>query len=121
VAVSIICERAFEFSRRILLLSDRLAARGFATRHIADELARSASSIGANAEEAQDAQTKPDYIAKMSIARKEARETLYWLRLASATGAMTREAIDAEIKEAGGLRATIVSAIRTAQSNPDRG
>ena len=34
----------------------------------------------------QDAQTKPDYIAKMAVSRKESRETLYWLRLAIRAG-----------------------------------
>jgi four helix bundle protein len=45
------------------------------------QLLRAATSIGANVEEANAAQTKKDFIAKMSIASKEARETKYWLRL----------------------------------------
>lgn len=44
-------------------------------------LLRSATSIGANVEEAIAAQSKKDFINKMSIAAKEARETKYWLRL----------------------------------------
>jgi four helix bundle protein len=48
---------------------------------ISKQLLRSATSIGANIEEANAAQTKKDFIAKMSIASKEARETRYWLRL----------------------------------------
>ena len=47
---------------------------------ISKQLLRSATSIGANVEEANAAQTKKDFIAKMSIASKEARETKYWLR-----------------------------------------
>ena len=42
------------------------------------------TSIGANTEEAQAAQSKPDFISKNSIALKEARETHYWLRLLNA-------------------------------------
>ena len=42
---------------------------------------RSGTSIGANVEEATAAKTKKDFIAKMAIASKEARETKYWLRL----------------------------------------
>lgn len=42
---------------------------------------RSGTSIGANVEEAQAAQSKKDFISKMSIASKEARESRYWLRL----------------------------------------
>ncbi len=48
---------------------------------LSKQLLRSATSIGANVEEANAAQTKKDFIAKMSIASKEARETRYWLRL----------------------------------------
>lgn len=48
---------------------------------ISKQLLRSATSIGANVEEANAAQTKKDFIAKMSIVSKEARETKYWLRL----------------------------------------
>jgi four helix bundle protein len=48
---------------------------------ISKQLLRSAISIGANIEEAYAAQTKKDFIAKMSIASKEAREAKYWLRL----------------------------------------
>ena len=42
---------------------------------------RSATSIGANLEEAQSGQSKADFIHKMSISQKEARESLYWLYL----------------------------------------
>jgi len=50
-------------------------------RRIADQLFRSGTSIGANIEEAQGSHGSADFIAKMVIARKEARETRYWLRL----------------------------------------
>jgi four helix bundle protein len=55
----------------------------------------------------------------MSIARKEARETLYWLRLAKATG-VSKQDMAWEINEAGELRAMIVAAIKTAQANLQR-
>ncbi len=46
---------------------------------------RSGTSIGANAEEAVGGQSKADFISKISIAYKEARETKYWIRLLVAT------------------------------------
>jgi four helix bundle protein len=49
-------------------------------------LLRSGTSIGANIEEAIGAQTKRDFIAKISIGYKEARETLYWLKLLAGSG-----------------------------------
>ncbi|MFV8269655.1 four helix bundle protein [Flavobacterium sp. GT2N3] len=48
---------------------------------ISKQILRSATSIGANVEEAIAAQSKRDFINKMAIASKEARETKYWLRL----------------------------------------
>src|SRR6476660_7760531 len=48
---------------------------------LSKQLLKSATSIGANVEEAGAAQSKKDFIAKMCIASKEARETKYWLRL----------------------------------------
>ena len=118
---SIICERAFEFAARILALSTQLWDRGPAARRVASELIRCGTSIGANAEEAQDGQTKPDYIAKMSISRKESRETLYWLRLGLRAKVVTEEEVARELREAGELRRMIVAAIITAQSNRSRG
>ena len=51
---------------------------------------RSGTSIGANAEEAVGGQSAPDFISKMNIAYKEARETKYWIRLLQATGILIR-------------------------------
>ena len=48
---------------------------------ISKQLLKSGTSIGANVEEATAAQSRKDFISKMSIASKEARETNYWLRL----------------------------------------
>ena len=48
---------------------------------LSKQLVRSGTSIGANIQEAGAAQSRKDFISKMSIASKEARETNYWLRL----------------------------------------
>ena len=52
---------------------------------LSKQLIRSGTSIGANVEEAIGGQSKKDFIAKISIAYKEARETKYWIRLLEAT------------------------------------
>src|ERR1044072_6560500 len=74
-----IIELAFDFSLQIIALYKRLTQEHEFV--ISKQLLRSATSIGANVEEANAAQTKKDFITKMSIASKEARETNYWLRL----------------------------------------
>ena len=101
-------------------MCEKLWRRGAVARHIASQLLGCGTSIGANAEEAQDGQTKPDFIAKMAVSRKESRETLYWLRLAVGSGITTKEEVAWELREASELRAMIVSAIKTAQSSPSR-
>lgn len=118
---SIICDRAFELAVRILTLSGELWERGPAARQIGMQLLRCGPSIGANAEEAQDGQTKPDCIAKMSVSRKESREAHYWLRLAVRINAVKADEVAWDMQEVEELRAMIVAAIRTAQSNPSRG
>ncbi len=69
----------FDFSIQIIGLYKLLVQRNEYV--ISKQLLRSATSIGANVEEANAAQTKKDFIMKMSIASKEARESKYWLRL----------------------------------------
>lgn len=74
-----ILELTFDFSIEIInLYKTLLENKDFV---ISKQLLKSATSIGANVEEANAAQTKKDFISKMSIASKEARETRYWLKL----------------------------------------
>ena len=76
---SIIQEKSFKFSLIVIELYKQLSKVD--TNPILRQLLRSATSIGANVNEASAGQTKRDFIMKMSIASKEARETAYWLRL----------------------------------------
>lgn len=75
--------KSFAFSLAIIKLYQELqAAREFV---LSKQLLRSATSVGANVEEAQAAKSRRDFASKMAIASKEARETHYWLRLLSAS------------------------------------
>jgi four helix bundle protein len=118
---SVICDRAFEFAVRIVKLCDTMATRGFGCRHIAGQLIRCGTSVGANAEEAQEGQSKADYIAKMCVSSKEARESAFWLRLAIATLSVKKIEVEWELREANELRFMIRAAVRTARSSADRG
>lgn len=76
---SIIKNKSFQFSLKIILLYRELKnEKEFV---ISKQLLKSGTSIGANIEEALAGQSKRDFITKMSISSKEARETKYWLRL----------------------------------------
>jgi four helix bundle protein len=118
---SIICERAFEFSARILKLCDGLYTRGPAARHVATQLMRSALSIGANAEEAQEGQTKADFIAKMSISSKETRESRWWLRILVKAEIVKPQEVSWAQDEVVQIGKMVRSAILTARSSSSRG
>ena len=74
-------ERTFEFAIRIVKLCQYLDEKPGVKRILSNQLLRSGTSVGANIEEAQAGQSRADFLSKMSIASKEARETLYWLKL----------------------------------------
>ena len=77
---NIIIDKIFEFSLRIIELYNYLTIEK-KEYILSKQLLKSATSIGANVEEATAAQSRKDFLSKMSIASKEARETTYWLRL----------------------------------------
>ena len=81
---------------------------------ISNQLLRSGTSIGANVEEADAAQSKKEFITKMSIAAKEAREANYWLRLIQYSN---RNQIDCEnvLNLSEELIKLLTASIKTAQ------
>ena len=76
---NIIVTKTFDFALSVVNLFVQLKKENEFI--ISKQILRSATSIGANVEEAIAAQSRKDFIHKMSIASKEARETKYWLRL----------------------------------------
>ena len=76
-------QKSFQFAVRIVKLYKhlRVAKKEFV---LSRQLLRSGTSIGANVAEAQQAQSRADFISKLNIALKEAAETNYWLRLLQA-------------------------------------
>ncbi|HTM65645.1 MAG TPA: four helix bundle protein [Flavipsychrobacter sp.] len=86
---SLIAKKSFDFAlKAISIYRDLQESKEFI---LSKQFLRAATSIGANVSEATAAQSRKDFIAKMAIASKEARETDYWLRLlmASSTSLMT--------------------------------
>ena len=69
--------RTFRFAVRIVSLCQVLDSTPGISRTLANQLLRAGTSIGANVEEANGSQSRADFIAKMYIACKEARETHY--------------------------------------------
>lgn len=96
---NIIQEKSFAFAIRIVnaykFLTDE--KKEFV---LSKQMLRSGTSIGANVEEAIGGQSKADFVSKLSIAYKEARETLYWIRLLNATEYLSNEKANSLINDA---------------------
>lgn len=112
-----ITERTFDFAVRIVKLSQQLDITPGTNRIIANQILRSGTSIGSNVEEAQGGQSKADFISKISISCKEARETLYWLRLLTASKIISESKLQPLKKEAHELVAILTSIIKTSRKN----
>ena len=85
---NLIQEKSFAFAIRIVKAYQVLTVRN-KEYILSKQLLRSGTSIGANIEEAVGAQSRADFLAKLSIGYKEARETQFWIRLLSATDYLT--------------------------------
>lgn len=84
---------------------------------LSKQLLRSGTSIGAMVREAEHAQSKADFIHKLSIAQKEANETLYWIELLFATAYISKEEFTLHFTQAEELMKMITASIKTAKSN----
>jgi four helix bundle protein len=108
-------ERTFTFAVRTIRLVNRLP-RSIAGVEVGRQVVRSATSIGANVEEADAAESKRDFVHKMSIAHKEARETRYWLRIVQAS-LTNDDDIQALVQESDELVRILYAIVGKARSN----
>ena len=109
---SIIEDKSFAFAVRTVNLYKYLneTKREFV---LSKQLLRSGTSIGANVAEAEQAQSKPDFISKMSIALKEASETKYWIRLLASTSYLTEAESVSILNDCVELEKILVSIIKS--------
>ncbi len=103
-------ERTFQFAVRVIQTVRRLPDDA-ATRVVAYQLVKAATSVGANVEEADGAESKRDFVHKMSIARKETRESRYWIRIVRASIAENEEwaALQQESEEIARILSAIIA------------
>ena len=104
--------KSFRFAVRIVKLCKHLteSKKEFV---LTKQLLRSGTSIGANIAEAQQAQSRADFIAKLSIALKEASETDYWLRLLNATDILSDMEYSSIIEDCRELEKMLTSIIKS--------
>ena len=84
---------------------------------ISKQVLRSGTSIGANVREGVRGQTKPDFIAKMSVAQKEAEETCYWLELLYESGYINKSIFESMYMDNLEINRILASIILTARQN----
>ena len=106
---------SFEFAVTIVQLIDGVTAPK--SSYMTDQLARAGTSVGANIYEAQYAQSKKDFIAKLEIALKESNETSYWLKLMYETKRIDSQAYQHTEKLCGNIRRLLIASCKTAKEN----
>jgi len=109
-----IAERLVGFAVAILRLTKQFP-KDLAGRHVGSQLVRSATSGGANYEEARGAESRGDFVHKIGIAAKEMRETIFWLEVVDRSGWTTAD-LPAAIREANELAAILAASRRTAKT-----
>ena len=107
-----IYQKSFQFAVRIVKLCKYLQTEQ-KEYILSKQVLRSGTSIGANVAEAQNAQSRPDFISKLNIALKEATETNYWLRLLHETEYLSKTQFDSMIADCNEIESLLVSIIKT--------
>lgn len=111
-ADNVVQTKSYAFAVRIVRLYQHLASvkKEFV---LSKQVLRCGTSIGANVEEAIGGQSRADFVSKMSIAYKEARETSYWLRLLKDADYLTQSEFDSIHADAEELCRIIASIQKT--------
>lgn len=111
---NLIEKKSFNFAIRIVNLYKHLLAE----KHenvISKQLLRSGTSIGANVAEAEQAQSRADFVSKLNIALKEASETDYWIRILHATDYLSDKESDSILSDCIELEKILISIIKSSK------
>ena len=113
---SILLDKSLFFAARIVKLNKYLTKEKKETV-IAKQIIRSATSIGANANEAIYGQSKADFIAKLQISLKETAETEYWIRLLILSEYITEKEGESLLTDCLEIKKILISTLKTAKDN----
>ncbi|MCQ8105300.1 four helix bundle protein [Methylomonas sp. SURF-2] len=111
-----ISEKSFAFALRVVKMSKFLQSNK-KEYVLSKQVLRSGTAIGALVREAEHAQSKADFINKMSIALKEANETDYWIELLHQSGEITPESYQSIKPDIQELLKLLVSIVKTSKAN----
>ena len=109
-------ERTFDFVLGIIK-SVLIFPKNTVGFELGKQLLRSGTSIGADVEEATGARTKKEFTNCMNIAKKEARETKYWLRLIVASGLIPGSKVESLLGEIEEIIKILTSIVKTSEQN----
>lgn len=114
---NVVLGKSFNFSVRILKLYRFLLKQDRSLEPILKQILRSGTSIGANITEAQSAPSTKDFINKLNISLKEARESEYWLNLFKASDIIDEKSFKILQEDCKELIKLLIAIIKTAKSN----
>ncbi len=112
---NLLIDKSLSFSARIIKLHQYLIKKHEFV--ISKQVIRSATSIGANINEANYGQSRADFIAKMQIALKETAETEYWLRLLLMSDYLSEAEANSLLEDCLTLKRMLISTLNTAKNN----
>ncbi|WP_369426505.1 four helix bundle protein [Profundicola chukchiensis] len=111
---NVLRDKSYKFALEIVVITKALQERNEFV--LSRQLMRSGTSIGANIRESEYAQSKKDFINKLSVALKEANESAYWLDLLKDSNYITDEKHQNLISQNNELIAMLISSIKTTKS-----
>lgn len=113
---NVIEDKTLSYSNRIVKLYNYLVQEK-GEYVLSKQILRSGTSIGSNVAEAQDAQSKKDFVSKMSIALKETSETKYWLKVLYNGGYISEQQFHSVYDDTCELHKIISSIVLTTKEN----
>ena len=112
---NVIENKSFQFAIRIVRLCKFLCEEK-KEYILSRQLLRAGTSIGANVTESQQAQSKPDFVSKISIALKEASETKYWIKLLGATEYLSENQTKSILDDCVEIEKILVTILKSAKN-----
>lgn len=112
---NVILDKTFAFGLRVIKLFEHLRKKKI-ERDLCLELLRSGTSIGANVEEAIGGSSRRDFVHKLEIAYREARETGYWVRLLKEAGLLETKIANSFIKDCEEIIKILTAILKSSKS-----
>ena len=114
---NVIVEKSEHFADRITKMYRYLSEQRLGDKDMLKQIVRSGTSVGANVSEGQFAQTKADFLTKMTISLKEANETRFWLKRLYAYGSLSEKEYSSIIKDSEEIVSILTVITKTTKEN----